>query len=60
MNKALAVGFAMAGFINWTWPGFNGFLFQPSNISLGDSRIIGAILMSAAGIIWFLDPSSKS
>lgn len=60
MNKGIAIGFAIAGLTSWMWPGFNGFFFQPSNISLGDGRIVGAIFISAAGIIWFLNQPSKS
>ena len=54
MNKSLAVGFAIAGVSSWLWPSFNGYFLSPSNVSVGDGHITGAIFFVGAGIVWFL------
>jgi hypothetical protein len=58
MNKGIAIGFLIAGALCWYLPGFNGVFFLPSDISVGESRIIAAILVVGGAILWFL-PTSK-
>ena len=59
MNRAIAIGFVGAGMISWFLPGFNGYLFEPSVISAGDGRIVGAIFLVGAAIVWFVRPEDK-
>ena len=54
MNRNVAVGFAVIGVLSYFWPGFNGVFFEPSDISLGESRIIAAIFLVGAAIVWFI------
>jgi hypothetical protein len=57
MNRAVAVGLAIAGLSSWYWPGFNGIWFSPSNVTTGEGHIIGAILIVGAAIVWFIRSS---
>jgi len=54
LRQPLAIGFAIAGTMSWFWPGFNGAFFNPVQISIGESRIIAAILVVGAAILWFM------
>jgi hypothetical protein len=45
MNKSIAIGLAFAGAISWYWPGFSGYLFAPSNVGVGEGRIVGSIFL---------------
>jgi hypothetical protein len=62
MNKTIAVFFLIAGLTSWMWPGFNGFVASPSDISAGEGRIVGAVFFVGASIVWFLriSPENKS
>jgi uncharacterized membrane protein (UPF0136 family) len=60
VNKSLAIGFVVAGFQSWFWPGFNGYFAMPSNVSIGEGHITGAIFFVGAGIVWFLRSTSQS
>ena len=42
------------GVMMWFDPGFNGVLFERSNISLAEGRTIAAILFVGAAIVWML------
>ena len=59
MKRAFAVGFLIVGAVNWHWPGFNGYFFPPSDIAIGDGRIIAAILMVGGAILWFMPERPK-
>jgi len=59
LNRSIAIGFAVAGTVSYFWPGFNGMLFEPSNISVGESRIIAAIFLVGAAIVWFIREPPK-
>jgi hypothetical protein len=59
MNRTVAAVFAVIGGIAWHWPGYNGFFFPPSDISIGDSRIMSAIFLVGAAIVWFVRPPQK-
>lgn len=49
MNKnGVAVLFAGIGVASWIWPTFNGILFEPSQVSVGEGRIIAAIFIVGA------------
>ena len=56
MNKSIAAMFMIVGLCTWASPGFNGIFFAPSDVSVGDGRIIASILISAAAILWFMNP----
>ncbi len=53
-KMGVAIGFAVTGVCSWWWPSFNGFFFAPSDISAGDGRIVGTILIVGAAILWFM------
>lgn len=53
MNKGIAGGLLVAGILSWYDPGFNGFWAEASNVSAGDGRIIGAIFIVGAAIVFF-------
>jgi hypothetical protein len=55
----VAIGFAVWGVGCWYWPGFNGIFFAADEVSLGDNRIIAAIFIVGAGILWFIRPPPK-
>lgn len=54
MARALAIGLFVAGGCSWFFPGFNGTFFAPSNIDLGTGRIVGAICIVGAAILWMV------
>jgi hypothetical protein len=54
MKKSIAIGFVVAGAMNWFLPGFNGMFFEPSAISVGESRIIAALFLIGGAILWYL------
>jgi hypothetical protein len=55
MMRALAIVFAVAGGVCWSWPGFISALFFRTLIaSPGESRVIGALFFVGAAILWFI------
>ncbi len=55
MKQALAIGMLMAGIGQWYWPNWNGLFFEPSiGVTVGEGRIIAAILGVGAAILWFM------
>jgi hypothetical protein len=54
MNRQIAIAFAVIGATSWYWPGFNGVFFSPTDISAGDGRIIAAIFLVGAAVVWFI------
>jgi len=58
VNKAIAIGFMVAGFIAWYFPGFNGYFFAPSDVSDGEGLIAGSVLTVGAAVLWFMHPRS--
>ena len=54
MNKAISIAMLVAGLLSWFAPSFNGFLFEPSNVTDGEGRIVGAILTVGAAILWYI------
>jgi drug/metabolite transporter (DMT)-like permease len=53
MHKNYLVGaFGFLGLVSYIWPVFHGFFSDNSDMSIGDTRIIGAIFIVGAGIIW--------
>ncbi|SDN27437.1 hypothetical protein SAMN05216196_1011 [Lutimaribacter pacificus] len=53
MNKAISGGFAVLGLMSWYDPGFNGFWLDPSDVSDGDGRIVAAVFLVGAAIVFF-------
>lgn len=60
MRKQIAICLAGAAAVCWFFPGYNGALFEPSNISVGDSRIIAAILAVGAAVLWAMPDRPKA
>ena len=52
-NRVVAGGLLMLALFSWLAPGFNGFFFASSDVSDGDARIVGAIFVVGAAIVWF-------
>ena len=52
---ALGVILVAGGIISFIVPGFNGILFERSNVSAGDGQIIGAILVVGGLILIAID-----
>ncbi|WP_337109533.1 hypothetical protein [Mesorhizobium salmacidum] len=60
MSKPIAIVFGFLGCCIWYSPGFNGFFFPPSDVSVGDGRIISSILIAAAAILWCMNSSERT
>lgn len=56
MNRAAALGLLIAGLTSWYAPGFNGFWSAPSEVTDGEGRIVGAIFLVGALLLWFQRP----
>jgi hypothetical protein len=54
MNSGISVGLFVAGLMAWMFPGFNGFLFEPSQVSAGETRILVTVFFVGAVIVWLL------
>jgi hypothetical protein len=59
MNKGVAVGLFVAACLNLYSPGFNGIFFDPVKISVGEGRIIAAIFIVGAAVVWFMPPAKE-
>jgi hypothetical protein len=59
VRYAIVVGLFASGVGMWFWPDFNGFLFDPTDMSVGVSRIIAAIFLVGAAILFFMPPSAN-
>jgi hypothetical protein len=53
-SQTVAALFLTGGLVSWTYPTFNGFLFEAANVSAGEGRIVGAIFLVAAAHLWFM------
>lgn len=47
------------GFVSWTYPGFNGFIFPPADVSTGDGHIVGAIFLVGGVLLWFMQTKTE-
>lgn len=52
-SRVIAAGLALVGLIVWCAPGFNGFLFEPSDVTAGEGRIAGAVFLVGSAVLWF-------
>lgn len=52
-KKTWAILLAALGATQWFFPQFNGIFFDPSNVSLGEGRIVASIFFVGALILWF-------
>jgi hypothetical protein len=52
-SQTVAVCFIVAGVTSWSYPAFNGFLFEAASVSAGEGRIVGAIFLVGAALLWF-------
>jgi hypothetical protein len=52
-SQTVAVILAAAGATSWSYPTFNGFLFDAASVSAGEGRIVGAIFLVGAAHLWF-------
>jgi hypothetical protein len=58
MNSSFAILFAIVVAGEWLFgPGFNGFMYEPDAISLGDSRIFSSIFLVGGAILQFIRPA---
>lgn len=53
-KQAIAIGLAVYSAVSWYAPGFGGVLFDEVEVSTGEGRIISAILLVGAAILWFM------
>ena len=57
-KTGIATALFVAGCYSWYSPGYNGIFLDPVSVSPGEGRIIAAILVVGAAIVWLM-PSSK-
>ena len=55
-NKSWVVALFAIAAIAYFFPGWNGFFFDPSDIGVGDSRIMASILFVGGLLLWYLTP----
>jgi hypothetical protein len=56
-NRIVAIGLAVSGFYYWPpLPAIERLFRLEAQIGFGDGRIIGAIFIVGAAIIWFIRP----
>jgi hypothetical protein len=53
-KQTVAIGFAVYSTISWFAPEFSGVMFDDAAVSAGEGRIISAILLVGAAILWFM------
>src|SRR6266568_2127863 len=53
MAKSLGIGLAIEGIGSWFFPQFQGFFFEPTNVTTSEGRIIGAILIVGGAPLYF-------
>lgn len=53
----IAAVFAASGAGHWYSPGFNGIWFAPATMTLAESRLVGAVMLVGAAILFFMNPS---
>jgi hypothetical protein len=58
MNRVVSASLFLGGCLSWYSPGFSGALFEPVSMSAGEGRIVGAIFIVGAAVVWFM-PQSK-
>ena len=51
-KTSVSIVFVVCGLLSWLWPNFNGILFEPSIVSVGEGRIVGALFLVGAAIIY--------
>jgi uncharacterized protein YjeT (DUF2065 family) len=57
LMRALAIVFAVAGVVSGFWPGtISGLLFHTVTVTAREGRIIGALFIVGAAILWFIRP----
>jgi len=59
MNKGVAAVLLIMGCSSWFAPGFSGIFFDPVNVSAGEGRIMAAVYLVGAAIVWFM-PQAKN
>ena len=60
MHKSFAyVLFAVATSV-WFFPGFNGILFSPSDVSVGEGRILSAVIFVGGLVVLLLGKKANS
>ncbi len=58
--QQIGIDLIVAGICSYLFPGFNGILFERSNISTGEGQIVGAILVVGGLILIALTRKSKA
>jgi hypothetical protein len=59
-HKFWAVFLFFSALSVWFFPGWNGFLFESSNVTAGEGRIMAAIFFVGGLLLWYLTPEKKS
>ena len=59
MARALGIGLIIGGIGSWFFPQFQNVLFEPANITVGEGKIIGAILVVGGLLLYFLSPRAS-
>lgn len=57
--QAIGIGLIIGGIGSYFFPGFNGFFFEPSNMTTGEGQILGAVLFVGGLILIAIDRKSK-
>lgn len=52
-KKHWAIGLFIGAAGEWFFPGYNGFFFESSSISTGESQIIAAVFLVGGLLLWF-------
>jgi len=59
-KKTWAILLFLLAISQWFFPQWNGFLFDPADISTGEGRIAASILFVGALILWYWKPKSQA
>jgi hypothetical protein len=51
--KSFAITLFFLAAVTWFFPGFNGILFEASNVSPGEGHILAAIFFVGGLVLWF-------
>lgn len=58
-RKTWAIGLFILSAANWFFPRWNGYFFEPSDVSTGEGRIISVICLVGGLLLWYRDPSKR-
>ena len=58
-KRRWAILLIVFGLMYWFFPGWNGFFFESSDISMGEGRIMASILLIGGVLLYYLPSSHK-